>query len=139
MVDPWIYTEARADSLYGGPDMTQELMDQRYEEVLARLAQPIKNGRVEVLRTTSTEALRQFEAESLDFIYIDGDHSYEAVRRDLQDSLPKVKKGGLILADDYRDASWWKDGVIRACHEFLAEFPVIIDTKLGSQIAFRKL
>lgn len=41
--------------------------------------------------------------QSLDFIYIDGDHSYEAVKKDIVAWIPKVKIGGVISGHDF---SW---------------------------------
>lgn len=45
-------------------------------------------------------AAHAFEDESIDFMFIDGDHSTEAVLRDIEIWLPKVKKGGIIAGDD---------------------------------------
>ena len=47
-------------------------------------------------------AVKNVEDNSLDFIFIDADHSYEGVKRDIEDWSPKVKKGGLIIGHDYR-------------------------------------
>jgi hypothetical protein len=44
----------------------------------------------------------QFENESFDFIFIDGDHTYDAVFQDFEMYLPKVKKGGLVFMHDSR-------------------------------------
>jgi hypothetical protein len=40
--------------------------------------------------------------EPLDFVYIDGDHSYEGVLRDIHAWTPHVRKGGIIAGHDYR-------------------------------------
>ena len=42
--------------------------------------------------------------KQVDFIFLDGDHSLDAVIRDWQDWLPKVKLGGIIAAHDCRVA-----------------------------------
>lgn len=42
-----------------------------------------------------------FGNESLDMIYIDGDHSEKAFRLDMESWVPKVKKGGVISGHDY--------------------------------------
>ena len=57
----------------------------------------------------------------LDWIYIDGDHSYEACIKDLNNAKEIVKPGGLIIGDDYGwpDAKWQKKGVTKAVNEFL--------------------
>lgn len=139
LIDPWEYQAELSESLYGGDELSQEKLDKRYARVCRKLSTPIKRGRVEVLRKTSSEALQLVESNSLDFVYIDGDHRYEAVREDLFEWYGKVKVGGLLLADDYRNANWWGDGVIRACHDFLSEAKVEIAFKVGSQIGFTKL
>lgn len=51
--------------------------------------------------TTSTNAAQQFSSNSLDFVYIDGDHSYKAVTSDLESWFDKVRSGGLVSGDDY--------------------------------------
>ena len=38
----------------------------------------------------------------IDFLFLDGDHLYSAVRRDFEDWLPKVKAGGVVLIHDSR-------------------------------------
>ena len=49
----------------------------------------------------SVEVAKGFEPESVDFVYIDANHSYTFVRDDIQAWLPKVKKGGIIGGHDY--------------------------------------
>ena len=59
----------------------------------------------------------------LDWIYIDGDHSYSQTKKDLNNSLKVVKSGGLIIGDDYGwpDAKWQKAGVTKAVDEFIKQ------------------
>jgi predicted O-methyltransferase YrrM len=45
-------------------------------------------------------AANNFDDESLDLVLIDGDHSTEAVCRDIDVWLPKVKNGGILCGDD---------------------------------------
>lgn len=54
----------------------------------------------------------------LDFIYIDGSHFYEDVKKDIEIYYPKVKKGGIIGGDDYVGRH---QGVIQAVNEFVEE------------------
>jgi len=51
----------------------------------------------------STQAAEMYSDESLDFVFIDADHSYESVREDIECWYPKVKKGGIIAGHDYID------------------------------------
>ena len=50
---------------------------------------------------------------SLDCVFVDGDHSYEAVKQDLPFWWRKIRVGGQMLGDDY-----WMEDVKRAVKEF---------------------
>jgi len=54
-----------------------------------------------IIVARSALAHRLIEDESLDFVFIDGNHSYRGAMQDLEHYVPKVKKEGLILLDDY--------------------------------------
>lgn len=63
---------------------------------------------------------------SFDMIYVDGDHAYDGVVRDIKASLPKIKPGGALIFNDY--AVWspvgmFHCGVARAVHEFCRDNP----------------
>jgi Methyltransferase domain len=53
-----------------------------------------------LLRCTFDEALDCFAAESIDLLHIDGHHTEEAVRHDLESWLPKLRPGGILLMHD---------------------------------------
>jgi len=53
------------------------------------------------IRKTSIEAAKDFEDESLDFVYIDGNHCFMSIAEDLYTWTPKIKKGGIISGHDY--------------------------------------
>ena len=57
----------------------------------------------------------EYVKEPIDFIFIDGDHSYDGVKRDLLDWIPKVKSGGTIAMHDIG----WNCGVTPAINDFL--------------------
>lgn len=59
------------------------------------------NPKVNIIQKNSVEAAREFNDKSLDFVYIDADHSYKAVDQDIKAWLPKVKDGGIIAGHDY--------------------------------------
>ena len=59
-----------------------------------------------------------------DWIYVDGDHSYTGVRRDIEACLPKLKTGGLLIFNDYcvwSVSSMSRCGVAKAVNQLLAE------------------
>ena len=54
-----------------------------------------------IIREFSNTAHVHFTDESIDFIYIDGNHSYDSVYEDLELWYPKLIKNGIIAGDDY--------------------------------------
>ena len=48
----------------------------------------------------SLEAVKDFSDESMDYVYIDGDHTYRAALNDMKAWYPKVKKGGILGGHD---------------------------------------
>ena len=115
-VDSWIDSGivSRNASLY-----SQEALDRQFDN-LNKLAK--ENPSLKVIRKYSFEAVNDFPNNYFDFVYIDADHTYQAVLRDLQDWYPKVKKGGFLAGDDYKNVrkikSGIKFGVIQAVNEF---------------------
>ena len=61
-----------------------------------------------VLRGRTCEVVDQIPDESLDFVYIDGDHTLRGITIDLLRLLPKVREGGMIGGDDFSNT--WKRG-----------------------------
>jgi predicted O-methyltransferase YrrM len=66
----------------------------------------------QVLCGNSWDMAAAYDDGSLDFVMIDGDHSYESVRKDIQAWRPKVSPGGILAGHDYVVAEW--SGVIEA-------------------------
>ena len=60
------------------------------------------NDRVIFIRKFSTDAINDIPNE-IDFLYIDGNHRYSYVLKDLIGFYPKVKKNGCIVGDDAVD------------------------------------
>jgi predicted O-methyltransferase YrrM len=56
-----------------------------------------------IYRMKSCDAAHCLEDDAFDFVYVDGDHHYKAVLRDLELYWPKVKSGGLFCGHDYED------------------------------------
>lgn len=49
----------------------------------------------------SVEVADSFKDESLDFVFIDGDHAYESIKEDILAWMPKIKNGGILAGHDY--------------------------------------
>ena len=60
------------------------------------------------------------ELHSLDFAYIDGDHSYEGVKKDIEAYWAKIRSGGVLAGHDYNPNWESLEGIIRAVDEFVA-------------------
>lgn len=78
---------------------------------VSELFTPLPN--VRLIKGISWEVASQFEDESLDFVFIDADHAFESVTKDLDAWWPKVKKGGIMAGHDY---SFAYPGVVAAVH-----------------------
>jgi predicted O-methyltransferase YrrM len=53
------------------------------------------------LRGTSDEMINKLDDNTVDFVYIDGDHSAEQVYKDAVNMFSKMKNNSIILFDDY--------------------------------------
>jgi predicted O-methyltransferase YrrM len=78
---------------------TQRAMDRLYAAVTARLA--VYGSRAVLHRRPSVEAASGFADATFDVVFVDGGHTYEAVRDDLAAWWPKVRPGGILCGDDY--------------------------------------
>jgi predicted O-methyltransferase YrrM len=61
----------------------------------------VNNKNVTALQGLSWDTLATLPDLSCDFIYIDADHTYESVTKDIQAALPKLKHNGIIQFNDY--------------------------------------
>lgn len=73
------------------------------------------NNTVKLLYMNSKEASKQFKDKELDFIFIDGDHSYDGCGLDCDLWFPKLKIGGVICGHDFANDPG--DGLTRAILE----------------------
>lgn len=73
---------------------------------------------VTVLRARSVSAARVFADVSLDWVYIDANHSYASAMEDLREWFPKVRVGGVLAGHDFNQTE-----VARAVNDFLRDHP----------------
>ncbi len=82
--------------------------DAQFEEIraeaLGRVA-PFAEKVVEI-RDLTKHAKERIENGSLDFAYVDGDHTLRGITIDLQSMLPKIRPGGFIGGDDFTKTIW---------------------------------
>lgn len=82
-----------------GPETWSNWDHNKYEQSVRKQAKQF-GGRAVVIKDWTVEAANRFMLESLDFIFVDADHSTEAVRADLEAWMPIVKDDGWILGHD---------------------------------------
>ena len=90
-----------------------------YECFLRNLRQISGDHCVIPMLSNSVDAAKRFKDKSIDFVFIDADHSYESVKEDLNVWWPKVKVGGAIGGHDYHSSF----GVVKAVDEFFGKKP----------------
>lgn len=98
------------DSFQGGfehKDMNIDMkqIEKRFFENINKSG---KSKQVKVIKRLSYKALRKLKLEYFDVIYIDGSHLSKDVISDLVLSHPLLKKGGILICDDY-DWEIYKD------------------------------
>jgi Methyltransferase domain len=123
LIDPWLRQD---DAVYAADpnNVLAAEADRRHDAVRARFAPAVAAGQVAIHRAFSHDVAGDFADGSLDWIYIDGAHHFDAVAADLRLYAPKVKPGGLILGHDYAanpGARAMNFGVVEAVNRFVAE------------------
>lgn len=86
-----------------------------YDELLKITLERMSCYDFTLIKKTSIEALADISDNSLDFVYIDGNHSLPYVAADIFEWSRKVRSGGAVSGHDYFNDShnpYW----IRACH-----------------------
>lgn len=105
------------DTWLGSEEHTEEMKGNLYEKFKSNMAR--LDGLYQEHRMTTNEAAHLFEDKSLDGVFIDADHSYEAVKKDIADWMPKMRKGGILAGHDYIPTF---EGVVRAVNESISDF-----------------
>lgn len=92
---------------------------ERAGDTFAAFTQNIEPFRKQIVvhRGDSTKLAGEM-TEMVDFLFVDGDHSYAGVKADLANFGPKLKPGGLLLFHDFDQPE-----VRRAGEEYLADHP----------------
>lgn len=102
--------------------VTQEVLD-KVKDLFNTNTHPFKD-KVRFINDTSENAHALIPDGSLDYIFIDGDHSFEAVYKDVRNFFSKVRPGGIFAGHDF---SW--GGVRKAVYEFRNEYNIMSSLK----------
>jgi len=85
------------------------------------------NESVSIINKESTEAASNFDDLYFDLIYIDANHSYESVIKDLIAWYPKLKNNGIIAGHD-----WNHESVERAIREFIKMLNIEVELRINT-------
>ena len=98
LVDPWKQQGAEYDDV---ANVSDEAHEANYQATLEAVA-PYQD-RYTIIRGCSVCAADVFGEGDLDFVFLDADHSYQAVTNDLVAWWPKLRPGGLMAGHDFVD------------------------------------
>lgn len=112
-IDPWIHSPTAIKR-----EITEERWDECYQKVCQLMC---RFSKLHVLRMTSLKAAKLFPEKYFDLVFIDADHSYEAVWADIKTWKPLISDGGFLTGHDYGN----KSGVKKAVNEYFEEVEVL--------------
>ena len=115
VVDPFEHVSETYKSQDGEEQENDFFSNATAEAAWRRLA--ALRPRVHFFTTDSVTASQWIQDGSLDLVFIDADHSYDAVKADLAAWVPKLRKGGVLSGHDYNSAF---PGVVDAVQDFFA-------------------
>jgi len=117
-VDAWTFYDGYKDYPPGN------LEEVGYPQAIARAE---KYPNIELIKGWSKDVAPTFEDGSLDFMFLDANHTYPCVKEDLELWVKKVKEGGIVMGHDYFDTNnrgklkHLEFGVIQAVNEWVEE------------------
>jgi len=124
-VDIW-----KADEILSHNDifLSQEDLDKIYNTLKKSEEQ---DSRIKIIKDYSINTAKSFPDNFFDFVHLDADHTYEAVKEDIKAWWPKVKINGILSGHDYKQCSIEAPmnkqiifGVIQAINEMKEEYNI---------------
>jgi predicted O-methyltransferase YrrM len=112
---------------WGFVETSSEIQEPQFEslfEVFKSNIDPVKD-QINIIKSLSWEGAKNYDDNSLDFVFIDAGHDYDSVMKDLNAWYQKIKDGGIIAGHDYH----YDVGVYRAVNEYFNNTNI---TQIGS-------
>lgn len=122
LVDPFSTDES--DKYVGGLPTAYSTFED-YKKVLNDFYLEVYNKSVVLVRLYSYDFVKIIKDDIADFVYIDSNHKYEAVKKDLNDWFIKLSPNGIMCGHDYVTGNNF--GVIKAVDEFCLQNNLEID------------
>jgi predicted O-methyltransferase YrrM len=111
-IDPWEDTD---EAKLTQPERVEEVNKNGLYFDFIKNIEKVKDY-INPIRSSSFVASNNFKNESVDFVFVDGDHSYQAVLMDLKLWWPKLKNGGIMAGHDF-----WASQIRKAVEDFCLE------------------
>jgi hypothetical protein len=109
LIDIW----EKVPFIKGCGSFEQKWHDDNYASVLEKIKG--NEDKVIILKGFSYKMAEKIPNESLGMAYIDGDHTYEGARADIDSFWPKLVKGGIMVFHDAANPDY---GIRNAMHDF---------------------
>lgn len=105
------------------PDSMESSLVGSFDDSIEKNKEFFDNGRFSLVQDYSWNIVKNYKDNSLDFIFIDGDHTYSNVLRDFKEWTPKLKVNGLLFMHDSRMSRFggasFHEGPSRVAKEFV--------------------
>jgi len=108
LVDPW--------APYPGGEQDPQVHEVYYNDALNAVAEVMRGHAqcrsYEIMRLEWLDACAELHrrGRQLDWVYLDGDHEYDSVARDIAIAWPLIKPGGVLAGHDYIADGWHRNG-----------------------------
>lgn len=106
LIDTW-------DNYLGYKEFRGESLKKVYKDAINLLKKSKNFSKIKVIKNYSEKSLKELVPRKFDFIYLDGNHDYQYVKKDLELSWPLLRKGGILGGHDIDFT-----GVLQAVSEF---------------------
>ena len=126
MIDRWMPHKSTSPEYPG--DLMQGASQKDHDEAIKKATEATRfaGARAAISRGASSDCVGRFADEFFDFVFIDAEHSYKAVSKDVDMWYPKVKQGGLLCGHDW-DHKRYGAFVKRAVDEFAERNDLAVD------------
>ena len=128
--------------VYGIDPIIPDSMDNKLIGNLEKINElRTNNSRFIFIRDYSYNAVKTWD-KGIDYIFIDGDHRYDAVKQDFNDWFPHIKQNGIIAFHDsatFRGGPRWWDGPSKLADELLNDNRLEYLETINAMTIFKKL
>lgn len=66
------------------------------------------SDRYTAIHARSQDFAKEWDGGKVDVVFVDGDHTYEGLKGDIEGWMPHLKRGGLFLVHDYKKVDSYK-------------------------------